>query len=60
MAEQERAVGFKERPNRAAAFFRRGRPGEGREMLKPALIDTIVSAHSAQMARFGYASKFLA
>lgn len=60
MAEQERAGGFKERPARAAAFFRRGRPGEGRQMLKPELIDTIVSAHSAQMARFGYASKSLA
>jgi hypothetical protein len=55
LAEQERAEGFKERSPRAATFFRRGRPGEGREMLKAGLIDKIVSAHGAQMARFGYA-----
>lgn len=55
MAEQERSSGFKERPSRSAAFFRRGQPGEGRETLAPSLIDEILSTHRAQMARFGYA-----
>lgn len=55
LAEQERTDGFKERKSRTAAFFRRGRPGEGRETLAPALIEDIVSAHRAQMTRFGYA-----
>lgn len=55
LAGQERAAGFKERTAHAAAFFRRGRPGAGRETLPPALIEAILAAHGAQMARFGYA-----
>ena len=54
MAEQERESGFRERPPRSSNFFRRGRPGEGREVLEPALVNTIVAAHRVQMARFGY------
>jgi hypothetical protein len=54
LSGQEQSAGFKERPAHAAAFFRRGRPGEGRETLSPQLIEAIVSAHGEQMARFGY------
>jgi hypothetical protein len=54
LAGQEQSAGFRERPDHATSFFRRGRPGEGRETLGPALVDAIVSAHSEQMARFGY------
>lgn len=54
LAEQERLMGFKERPAHAPAFFRRGRPGEGRETLDPELIGSIIAAHGRQMERFGY------
>lgn len=54
LAGQEQSAGFRERPDHASAFFRRGSPGEGRETLDPALVDAIVSAHGEQMARFGY------
>jgi hypothetical protein len=57
LSEQEQGGGFKERSAHNDAFFRRGRPGEGREKLTPALIDAIVSAHGPQMARFGYIAK---
>jgi hypothetical protein len=54
LSGQEQDEGFKERSAHNDAFFRRGRPGEGREKLAPDLIDAIVSAHGTQMARFGY------
>jgi hypothetical protein len=54
LSSQEQRAGFRERTAVAQAFFRRGRPGEGRERLSAALIDAIVSAHSEQMTRFGY------
>jgi hypothetical protein len=54
MAEQERWVGFKERPAHAVAFFRSGKPGDGPRALGPALIGAVTRAHGAQMARFGY------
>jgi len=54
LAQQERTSGFKERPANADAFFRHGRPGEGSEVLPPALIDSIINSHREQMTRFGY------
>jgi hypothetical protein len=53
LSEQGKRAGFVDRPARGA-FFRRGRPGEGREALKPAQIDALVNVHREQMARFGY------
>lgn len=54
LADQEREEGFKERPPTAKAFFRRGRPGEGREVLSPDLIQSILDTNGQHMARFGY------
>ncbi len=55
LAAQEQQQGFAERPAGAGSFFRRGQPGEGRELLAPALIEAITTTHAEQMARFGYA-----
>jgi hypothetical protein len=54
LSKQEESGGFKERAPHARAFFRRGRPGEGREALDAASIDTVERAHQSQMTRFGY------
>jgi hypothetical protein len=54
LAEQERKSGFKERSENADVFFRHGKPGQGREVLPPSLIDAITTTHREQMARFGY------
>jgi hypothetical protein len=51
---QEEERGFRERPERAERFFREGRAGTWRDVLTPAQIDAIVSAHRDTMARFGY------
>lgn len=54
LTEQERKEGFRERSKNSESFFRRGRPGEGRETLSPELIASIIATHSEQMKRFGY------
>lgn len=51
---QERIAGFRERSQKSDRFFRAGRSGEGRERLSPALIESLVENHEAQMRRFGY------
>jgi Sulfotransferase domain len=50
----ERETGFQEKPDSAQIFFREGRAGQWREVLTPAQVDRIVTAHGEQMARFGY------
>lgn len=54
LSDQEKRAGFNERSEHAKSFFRRGKPGEGKEKLKPALVDAIVKTHREQMERFGY------
>lgn len=47
--------GFRDaQPRRTAPFFRRGRPGGGREALDAAQVGRIVAAHGETMRRFGY------
>lgn len=50
----EAAGGFVERTPAQERFFRAGRAGEWREVLKPTQVEALVGAHRAQMARFGY------
>jgi hypothetical protein len=54
MQQAEADKGFLERPANVERFFREGRAGQWREVLSAAQVDRIVSAHGAQMARFGY------
>jgi hypothetical protein len=51
---QEDEQGFKEKSPFAQKFFRDGRAGQWRELLTPAQIDKVASAHKEQMQRFGY------
>ncbi len=55
LRRQEQAAGFRERSARTAApFFRSGRAGNWRTTLTQTDIDTLLAAHGATMARFGY------
>jgi hypothetical protein len=51
---QEEAHGFKERPGKAKAFFRKGQVGSWREELSPELAERIVRDHGDVMKRLGY------
>jgi hypothetical protein len=52
---QEEEEGFIGRPEISTdTFFRKGTTGQWRETLSKAQVDAIVSAHAAQMERFGY------
>ncbi len=58
MQDQERRMGFRERPLRAdAPFFRRGQAGTWRTELSPELARKIVEAHGEVMRRYGYQDK---
>lgn len=60
LQEQEKAHGFREKPERAKSFFREGRAGQWREQLSRRQIRKIVKAHGKQMKRFQYLTKDLA
>jgi aryl sulfotransferase len=51
---QEDTKGFAERPPQAERFFRKGRSGEGRELLSPQLQQQILADHADVMSRLGY------
>ena len=51
---QEQKAGFKERSDKAAAFFREGRAEQWRDVLTPDQVRRIIADHHVQMARFGY------
>jgi hypothetical protein len=51
---QEEKNGFREKPEFAKQFFRKGEAGEWRETLTRRQVRRIVKAHAAQMERFGY------
>lgn len=51
---QEQKTGFKERSDKADAFFREGRAEQWRDVLTPDQVRRIIADHHAQMARFGY------
>jgi len=51
---QEQQHGFKEKPERAQQFFRRGKTGDWRHTLSKRQVREIVAAHGEQMARFDY------
>ena len=54
MQRQEKAKGFREALASDRQFFRHGRAGMGRELLSPAQMASIVTAHGEVMRRFGY------
>jgi len=54
LQEQEKQHGFQEKMIKADSFFRRGKPGEWREVLTKEQVNTVVSEHKKVMKRFGY------
>jgi hypothetical protein len=55
LQRQERANGFRERPEFAAApFFRQGRAGGWKEEMPPELARRLMDAHGETLRRFGY------
>lgn len=51
---QEEDSGFREKPKKAAKFFRVGKSGQWKDQLDTAQIQRIVDHHHVQMERFGY------
>ena len=56
LQRQEQKIGFVERSERSERFFAAGKAGTWQETLTPGQVKSIVDAHRAQMARFGYRS----
>lgn len=54
LSAQEDQQGFAEKPKEAKKFFRSGKSGQWKKELDDQQVDRIVSAHHAQMKRFGY------
>jgi hypothetical protein len=54
LQEQEQKQGFKEKMIKADRFFRKGKPGEWREVLTEKQVEAVVSEHKEVMRRFGY------
>ncbi|MEM9279122.1 MAG: sulfotransferase domain-containing protein [Pseudomonadota bacterium] len=54
LSKQEDQLGFNEKPKEAKKFFRSGKSGQWRDELSKDQVRRIVSAHQAQMGRFGY------
>lgn len=54
LQQQEDQQGFKEKMIRAERFFRKGRPGEWKEVLTEEQVRTVIREHYEVMRRFGY------
>ena len=54
LTAQEREHGFKERPEAAARFFRKGKIGDWRNVLSEAEGRHVMASHAKVMQRFGY------
>lgn len=54
LAEQEKAKGFQERPDAAAAFFRTGKIGDWRDELSDDHVARLIAAHKPVMDELGY------
>jgi hypothetical protein len=54
LQQLESSKGFVERSAHSQRFFRRGQSGQWQETLSPQQIQSIASAHKAEMQRFGY------
>lgn len=57
LREQEEAEGFREKPEHAERFFRKGTSGQWREDLTEMQVRQIISDQRTQMQRFGYVPK---
>jgi len=54
LRDQEEKTGFVEKSEKTERFFREGRAGQWKEVLKSRQVDRIVKHHREQMSRFGY------
>ena len=54
MKKQEQIKRFNETPIEVSSFFRTGKAGDYKDVLKPAHIERIIQDHGIVMARFGY------
>jgi len=54
LQSQERLRGFREKPEKAEMFFRKGVPEQWRAELTDEQVRRIISSHRQQMERFGY------
>jgi aryl sulfotransferase len=54
MQRQEKEKGFREKPAHCRAFFRKGKPGDWRDLLHPGQVKKIIADHGEVMKRFGY------
>jgi hypothetical protein len=54
LSRQEADRGFRERPQHAERFFRRGTSGGWRDTLTAEQVERVVAAHGEVMRRFGY------
>ena len=54
LQSQERSRGFREKPEKAEVFFRKGTPEQWRAELSDDQVRRIISVHRQQMERFGY------
>ncbi len=54
LQRQEQRAGFGEKSTKHERFFRKGQPGEWREVLTPAQVEQILHHHGPTMERLGY------
>jgi hypothetical protein len=54
LSQQEASQGFRERPGKAARFFRQGQSGGWRQTLSSSQVQRIIADHGAVMRRFAY------
>jgi aryl sulfotransferase len=54
LQRQEKAQGFKEKPQNTAVFFRQGKVGSWRESLTTSQVQRLIADHGAVMKKFGY------
>jgi len=58
LKKQEKQNGFKEKPSKAASFFREGKVGDWRNHFTEEQRDRIIATHGDTMRKFGYLDDF--
>jgi hypothetical protein len=54
LKKQELEKGFREKPPKAASFFRQGETGSWKSSLSPEQVQSIITCHASVMREFGY------